>query len=188
MTDDFFPPLPPPPKPRPPEHPEWRGPPRDALSRAVPIDAALLARSADVALVIDGIRAFPTGFSFLLLAVARLGAEQWGALWSESEARVAEPERALRLGIEFSDGRRALDEAPWARADKPRGAAVLRRGGGSGDGTGYELRYWVWPLPPRGPITFVCRWRAHDLPLSRYTMPADPIVEAAARVRRIWEE
>jgi hypothetical protein len=186
VADDFFPPLPPAPKPRPTQQPEWWGPPSGALGRAVPIDDVLLARSADVALVLSSIRAFSTGFSFQLHAVARPGAELPEPLWSDREMRNADPERMLRLGIEFSDGRRGIDEPGWVRQDRPR-SVVLRRGGGRGNGGAYETDYWVWPLPPRGPLIFVCRWRAHDLALSRHTLSADPIVDAAAQVRRIWD-
>jgi hypothetical protein len=27
-----------------------------------------------------------------------------------------------------------------------------------------DRSYWVWPLPPVGPLTFMCEWAAFDIP------------------------
>jgi hypothetical protein len=100
-----------------------------------------------------------------------------------------DPEAGMRFGVEFADGRRALDGPPWRgpeqnpEQDRP----VLRQGGGGGNDSQYRTRYWIWPLPPPGALTFACRWIERDIPLSRHTLPAEPILDAAAAVPRIWD-
>ena len=43
------------------------------------------------------------------------------------------------------------------------------------------MSYWVWPLPPSGPVTFVCEWPAYDIAETRVTVEAALIIEAAER-------
>src|SRR5256885_6760927 len=60
--------------------------------------------------------------------------------------------------------------------------------------TGFEfvltalLRYWVWPLPPPGPVAFVCEWPAFGIPESRAELHARLILDAAARAVELWPE
>jgi hypothetical protein len=187
MDDEFFPPIPP--RPRSPvfEQPPWSGPPRGEVGRAVAVEPFLLARGEDVAVVVDGLRAYTTGFAFELSVVARPGSEL-GSLTVHRHDH-PDPDTAMRLGLEFADGRRALDAPPW-RAPEPNQEAdrpVLRQGGGGGSHDHYRTRYWAWPLPPPGPLTFACRWSERNIPLSRHTIAAEPILDAAASVPRIWD-
>jgi hypothetical protein len=39
--------------------------------------------------------------------------------------------------------------------------------GGTGDAHRTEDRYLVQPLPPVGPLTFICEWPAFDIPETR---------------------
>src|SRR5215475_11215845 len=43
----------------------------------------------------------------------------------------------------------------------------------------YEMACWVWPLPPPGPVVFVCRWPAIALPESIAAIDARAILAAA---------
>lgn len=188
MADEFFPPVPRRPFQPPHEQPEWWGPPRDGLGVAVPLDSVMLARTDDVALVLEAVRAYATGFTFTVVAVARRGREAAvGALVPAGPMGETDAEASLRVGVELADGGRAVVTPHWARKDRPAGPVIAHRGGG-GDGSRYEMRYWVWPLPPRGPLVVAVRWTARGVPLTRHTMQADPIVEAAGRSRRIWDE
>ena len=187
--DEFFPPiLPPPPHPRP-EQPEWFGPPAEVLGRSVGIDAIVLARTDQLALVVDCVRAYPNGVAFTLTAIARGDQELHDLMGHPRPGDRLDPEDMLRVGVELSDGRRAIEMPPWGGhgGDRP-ASPVLRRGRGGGGGSRYDFEYWLWPLPPRGALTFVCRWRARGVPLSRHTISADPIVDLAAQAKRIWED
>jgi hypothetical protein len=50
------------------------------------------------------------------------------------------------------------------------------------------MRYWIWPLPPAGPVTFVCQWPALGIPESRADVDAELILDAAARAVQLWPE
>lgn len=73
------------------------------------------------------------------------------------------PEQALRLGIRYADGRAAR-----SRSDQPLPVddtggedpedLVLTETGTGGTGRQWNGRFWVHPLPPAGPVTFVASW------------------------------
>jgi hypothetical protein len=50
------------------------------------------------------------------------------------------------------------------------------------------MSYWVWPLPPPGPVTFVCEWPAHGIGESRADVDARLIREAAVRAVPLWPD
>src|SRR2546430_3515945 len=70
---------------------------------------------------------------------------------------------------------------------EPTGPVLFPDGGGGG-GRRYDMRYWVWPLPPPGPVAFVCEWPAFGIPESRAELDARPILDAAARALGLWPE
>jgi hypothetical protein len=69
--------------------------------------------------------------------------------------------------------------------DDPSHPAVMPRGSGGG-GRSWEMNWWVWPLPPPGPLALVCEWQAHGIALRRHELDAAPLLEAAARVEPLW--
>jgi hypothetical protein len=46
---------------------------------------------------------------------------------------------------------------------------------------GWDLRFWVWPLPPPGPVRVFCRWPVAEIEHAERTVQAERIVEAAKR-------
>jgi hypothetical protein len=65
----------------------------------------------------------------------------------------------------------------------------LVRPGGRGGGGGYwRQTHWVWPLPPAGPLVFVCEWPATGIPLTRNELDAQAILDAAARAEVIFSD
>ena len=52
-----------------------------------------------------------------------------------------------------------------------------------GGGAPYSFfsRWWTWPLPPAGPLEFVCEWPAFDIAESRVGIDAQLILDAAQR-------
>jgi hypothetical protein len=67
------------------------------------------------------------------------------------------PPELLRFGVEFSDGRRATTVGPPRPPDSSPNIVLMQRGGG-GDSDGRELGFWIWPLPPEGPLTLAGEW------------------------------
>jgi hypothetical protein len=110
------------------------------------------------------------------------------------------PAELLRYGVEFADGRRASnlgemlagatvalpasgDEQP---EPDPANDITLIPGGGHGGGRHSRQELWVWPLPPPGPVAFVCQWPRYGIPESRVEVDGQSIRAAAATAREIW--
>jgi hypothetical protein len=48
--------------------------------------------------------------------------------------------------------------------------------------------YWVWPLPPEGPLAFVCEWPIADIPETRTEIDSALLRDAAADAVIVWPE
>jgi hypothetical protein len=95
----------------------------------------------------------------------------------------------MRFGIEFSDGRKATTVRPHRPRhpqDTPEQPLLMMRGGGGG--RRFEADFWVWPLPPPGPLAFVCDWREHGIELTRKEVDAQAILDSAAKVEQLWPD
>jgi hypothetical protein len=207
----FFepPPLPEPIVPEVIEVPEWAGPPHGVLGGVVPL-GLLLARSERAAVAIESTTVYPTGIEFVIDVRWREPSVEW--LWPQGFDRRRRggglPDELFRFGVQFSDGTKAtslgsgLDvplavaygapSAPATVVDAaaervPRGPLLTARGG-SGGGLRYSQTFWLWPLPPEGPLSFVCEWPALDIELTRVEVDSAPLREAAARGRPLWDD
>jgi hypothetical protein len=104
-------------------------------------------------------------------------------------ARDGLPDELFRFGLEFANGSRAttLDaHRALMSADEGNGPVLAPRGGG-GSLERWQGSYWVWPLPPDGPLAFVCEWPVAAIPVTRYELDAARIRDAAARAQVLWE-
>ncbi len=99
------------------------------------------------------------------------------------------PDDFLRLGVLLSDGTKwtNLDWPPGPPDGRTARPVVMFRGGGGGRHT-YDLRYWMWPLPPPGPLTVVCEWPAYGVPETRVVVDATELRAHAADAEAIWPE
>jgi hypothetical protein len=180
----FFEPLPPPPEPEWAEEPRrpWLEKPDNAVPGVVPAQL-LLARSDTAAVVVAGLAAYPDGVEFDLRVVWRRRGEGM-PLFSP---RFRAGEDVLRFGVAFADGRRAtnLDRRP---VDAEPEGVVLVEGGGGGSDVQYTSIYWLWPLPPAGPVAFVCEWPAQGIAETRVEIDAALVLDAAARAQTLWPE
>jgi hypothetical protein len=94
----------------------------------------------------------------------------------------------LRFGIQFSDGRKAINAGgppPLGSDGRPDGPLLMSRGGGGG-GRRWDQRLWAWPLPPPGELLFACEWPAQSIELTTEVLDADLIRSAATRARELW--
>jgi hypothetical protein len=46
--------------------------------------------------------------------------------------------------------------------------------------------YWLWPLPPPGPLRISCEWPVADIELTSAELDASAIVAAAERSTPLW--
>jgi hypothetical protein len=163
------------------QRPPSSGPPDGTLPGVVAIEP-LLARSETAAIYVAHLGAYPTGFVFELKAISvtaehETGLDVFGRHWpSAGEKRDEIPPELLRIGVQFADERKATNIT--GHHQPPAGPVMWPLGGGGGGGS-FHQAYWVWPLPPAGPLAFVCEWPAAGIPLTRHEIDAQVILDAA---------
>jgi hypothetical protein len=188
----FFELPPAPPDVEDPQTPEWTGPPENVLPGAFPL-WLVLARTGGVMLAAHSGLAYANGFAFTLSLRRRRAREGPGDdpihFWHTVRGSEIPPE-ALRLGIQLGDGSKAtvFDGHRWFRTvDRPEGPVLLQRGG-SGSAHSWELGFWAWPLPPPGPVAFVCEWPSEGVELTRAVIDAEIVHDASRRAEVLWPE
>lgn len=153
----------------------------------------LLIRTAKVAVAVGGVRAYPNGFEFAVHARLRHDNLQWGTgpldPLADMRTRLA-PEKALRLGVLYADGRRAVASSHRPVIDDQAGGdhLVLQEVGSGGTERQWDGDFWVHPLPPDGPVTFVASWLLHDVAETRAELDGSAIREAAGRAMILWPD
>lgn len=144
----------------------------------------------EVAVAIGNVRAYPNGFEFT--AYVRWRDSDEGGDRNAGEpfswyprAHLAE---TLRLGVLYADGRRvATSGSPTWRHDDPEDL-VLNHQGGGGDDRSWDQDFWLSPLPPDGPVSFVASWLEHGVTEVRGELDAAVIREAAGRAVHMWPD
>jgi hypothetical protein len=179
-----------------PEPPGWDGNPArlrpDGVLPGVSPAPLSLIRTDEVAVAISGVRAYPNGFEFSVHGRLRYEDLPWGLPPTDSIAdqrtRLA-PEKALRLGVLYADGQRARTPGdPSAEPAEEAGREYLTFLEVSRSGTDrqWDGDFWVHPLPPDGPVTFVASWLLYGVTETRAELNSAVIHEAARRAVIIW--
>ena len=143
-----------------------------------------------------GLRVFSTGIQLDLMV--RVRTEPAGALRYRLHELVggfvpAEDTAGQRLllGLEYADGRTAtnLTGPAWWPAEgaepDPEHPTLMPVGGGGGDRS-IDQSYWLTPLPPPGPLTFICAWSAFGIAESRTVIDLSGLAAAASAVQELW--
>src|SRR6516164_5066221 len=65
---------------------------------------------------------------------------------------------------------------------------MLFENGGGGSSRTWDGNFWVHPLPPDGPVTFVVSWAEHGVAEARAELDGAAIGEAARRAVMLWPE
>ena len=153
-------------------------PPAGEFPCAVATGALVLARTEAVAVAVTAIWAFRAGYEFWIKARFRHpgpALERWP------------DDQSLHVGVRFADGKKAGNVG---RVPEPAGSVatgLIMNPVSFGGGHQHQDRsYWVRPLPPVGPLTFICEWAAFDIPEMRADTDAQLIVDAAKRSVQIW--
>lgn len=58
--------------------------------------------------------------------------------------------------------------------------------GGGGGGSSWSMAYWLWPLPPVGPLSFIAEWPAYGIGESRATVDAGALRREAEHADVLW--
>lgn len=197
MSDFFDPPPAREPEPEQPPTPPWFAAPRGMLPGVVALEL-VLAQTADVAVCVSRLAAYTTGFEFEIRTLEHPGAHDLDLdplLFGPHRHRLRRSGRRdgledemLRFGVQFADGGKATNTGGFSHGEDPPPGPVMHSGGGGGGGGEWRQSEWVWPLPPPGPVAFVCEWPAAGIPLSRAEVDAQVILDAASRARAIFPD
>jgi hypothetical protein len=156
----------------------------------------VLARTEDAVVALIDAVAFTEGVEFTLSVLRRRPVEidpfdhPFEIFLPSRKAGAELPPDLLRFGVQFADGRKATTTGGPTmptEADPPPGP-LLSPGGGGGGGDRWDQNFWLWPLPPRGPVAFVVEWPAEGVELTRHELDAAPILEASRSSTRLWPE
>lgn len=169
----------------------WVGDDADTVGVPVAL-TVLLAKTEEVAVAVSGVLVFPTGFSFSLITLCRMDPPRVelrripGPPW-----RANAESTALRFGIGFADGTKTTNLAPPGPLPQLRGPSpaprLSTRSGGGGERK-FTQGFYCSPLPPAGPMRFVCEWVAAAIEETEVTIEATLIRSAAAQAHALWPE
>jgi hypothetical protein len=184
--------------------PAWLEAPEDFVAGVVALEL-VLGRSDEAAVYVTRIAAYPTGFEFDAEVVTRKAARirypSPFELMHDPERPAGEiPPEVVRLGVEFADGRRAtsfgealggstmttLVAAEGDESPDPARDIFMTPGRGGGSARHSTTSYWVWPLPPPGPLTFACEWPAFGIEETTVEIDTERLLEASRRARSVW--
>lgn len=179
--------------------PVWIRPSSNVLPASIPGDSLLLHRPR-VAASIDGLRVYPNALAFNVHVLYRGGRDLSRrpdghssspfrtAVFSPGEP--ADLARALRLGVLYADGRRALAhyQLPRPPRDAEPEPPVMRPLSGHGNEGAWFQDFYIWGLPEEGPITIMYSWLDQDVPESRFEIDGDAVRAAADRIIVLWED
>jgi hypothetical protein len=157
------------------------GPPANQIPAAVPVNV-VLHRSDDLAIALLALQVYSTGLNFDLVVRTRTSAvrESLTDLLFERPRRTTEGR--FLLGVELADGRRLSNVEPHG----PESGAVLEARGGGGGERSARQSWWLAPLPPEGPVTFVLRCDALGVAETSTVVDGDVIRRAVADVVTLW--
>jgi hypothetical protein len=165
---------------RPHRQPEWAGPPENMVGTTVPFDL-VLANTGDLAVVLGGMTAYPTGVLFDIEILRRTyDAEEADPFFGGFHF---DKPGSFRIGVELPDGHRL---GVGRGGDTSR--AVLSPQGGGGGGLSYAMDFWLWPLPGEGALRLACEWPDQGLAETIHDLDTAPIREAAARAVELWPD
>jgi hypothetical protein len=175
-----------------PYRPHWFKP--EAQVPGVVLVELVLAHNDRAAVLVSGLRAYRTGFDLTLTAILRVASREFRApdAMQRRPALGEQPDPGfLRFGLRFADGRATANlprNPPPALGDPATTGPVLVASSGGGDSRRYDMHQWVWPLPPAGPLTFVCEWPRWGIPETAADIDAQLVLDAAARSHDLWPE
>jgi hypothetical protein len=116
-------------------------------------------------------------------------------------SRERDEEAGIQIGLRFSDGRDSHDSGTgpsrelmeywreWSEGrdpPEPPGPVIGQMGGGGG-GKRWDFNYFIWPLPPDGPVTITCKWPARGLQTAGKELNGTAIRAAGLMSHSVWD-
>ena len=157
----------------------------------------MLARNERAAVGVTKVGAYPEGFDFEVVVIARdcedeLDPNVIGHRYRPRRGHIEAEREMLRFGVQFADGSKVTNLPGFGRGrptpgDEPPPGPVMQQRGGGGGGGEWRQRLWIWPLPPPGPLTFACEWPAAGIKLTLAEVDAQLVIDAAGRAQQLFE-
>ncbi|MGI8452199.1 MAG: hypothetical protein ACR2MP_34445 [Streptosporangiaceae bacterium] len=131
-------------------------PPEKEFPGIVPIGSLLFGRSEHGAIAITGISVYTSGFEIFVTRLIRPGTPGIDdePVPGTPRDRLAARE-SFQISLQLADGRKVTSGRP--HGDSAPAGPILRPRGGGGTSHYQLLKWWAWPLPPSGPLEFICR-------------------------------
>ena len=158
-------------------------PPQTEFPGIVPIKTLQFDRSDQAAIAITGISAYTNGFEIFITALIHPGAPGFDA---ETPGGGMLAHKPYQISLQFSDGRTVLSGRPHGDSEPP--GPILQPRGGGGTSHYQHSRWWAWPLPPAGPLQFICQWPTLATGQTRVDIDAQLILDAARQAVQLWPE
>ena len=159
-------------------------PPETEFPAIVPIDTLRFDLSGQTAIAITGIWAYSRGFEFFVTRLIRPDAPGFDEDPVPGAPRGTLAERqSFQISLKLADGSKVINGGSHGDAE-PTGPILQSRGGG-GSSHRVVLRWWAWPLPPSGPLEFICQLGTGE---TRVGMDTQLILDASQRSVRVWSE
>ncbi|TMG29162.1 MAG: hypothetical protein E6H97_03505 [Chloroflexi bacterium] len=182
----------------PPPQPRWGGPPDDEVGVAVGARMVLASQPRLFIAVTDCV-AYSNGFTFGLAVRSKdeIPPEKMGF----GAHREHGDDAGLQVTIRFSDGRDSRGDGPgpnravmdyyreWSEGKEPPepvGPVIGQQGGGGG-GHRWDFDYFIWPLPPDGPVAITCRWPGRGLQTASKELNGTAIRAAGLKSKSVWD-
>lgn len=160
---------------------EWRArsKPDNELPASVALDV-VLAETTDVVISLSAVEVYRNGVDL------RVDVRTRGDVAASAAVGGFIGDEVL-VGVEYADGRRAtnLPMGPPPAVASPT-EAQLATSGGSGGQRAADMRLYLTPLPPPGALTIVCAWPQRGIQEQVTVIAAEPLRDAASRVRELW--
>ncbi len=161
-------------------------PPETEFPALVPVNTLPFGRPAQTAtaIAITGVWAYSNGFEFFVTRLIRPDAPGFDEDPVPGAPRGTLAERqSFQISLQLPDGRKVVSGGPDSGAE-PTGPILQSRGGG-GSSHRVVLRWWAWPLPPSGPLEFICQLGTGE---TRVSMDAQLILDASQHTVRAWPQ
>lgn len=182
----FFGPLPPPEPPQPRYRlPDWLAPPENMAPGILRLDLAI-PEAGRAVVTVPMARVFPVGWELVIGTTTAVHGSPFLREFHHSG------DNLLRLGLLFADGTKlttpqAVGGLRRPFLEQPAGPTMRwLHGGGSGGET--RDHFWLWPLPPEGPVDLFFLWPSQGLPETSVQIRGGTIRAAAQDARVLWED
>jgi hypothetical protein len=163
--------------------PRPRDPTQTEFPGIVPINTLLFERTKQAAIAITGLSAYSNGFEIFVTALIHPDAPGFD---TEIPNRAMLLHRPYQISLQLSDGRQVISERP--HGDSEPTEPILRPRGGGGTSHYQHSRWWAWPLPPSGPLEFICQWPTIKTGEMRVGIDAQLILNAARQSVQLWPD